>query len=32
MIMSDMKDIMTYKDSSQFINKKLKTGDNIRNT
>ena len=32
MLMSDMKDIMSYKDSSQYISKKLKTGDNIRNT
>ena len=32
MLMTDMKDIMSYKDSSQYISKKLKTGDNIRNT
>ena len=32
MLMNDMRDIMSYKDSSQYISKKLKTGDNIRNT
>ena len=32
MLISDMKDIMSYKDSSEYISKKLKTGDNIRNT
>ena len=32
MLMNDMRDIMSYKNSSQFINKKLKTGNNIRNT
>ena len=29
-IMNDMKEIMTYTDSSQFINKRLKKGDNLR--
>ena len=29
-IMSDMREIMTYTDSSQFVNRKLKKGDNIR--
>ena len=29
-IMEDMKEIMTYTDSSQFINKRLKKGDNLR--
>ena len=29
-IMSDMREIMTYTDSSQYINRKLKKGDNIR--
>ena len=29
-IMEDMKQIMTYTDSSQFINKRLKIGDNLR--
>ena len=29
-IMDDMKEIMTYTDSSQFINKRLKKGDNLR--
>lgn len=29
-IINDMRDIMTYTDSSQFINRKLKRGDNIR--
>ena len=32
MLLSDMRDIMSYKDSSQYISKKLKTGYNIRNT
>ena len=30
MIIDDMRQIMTYKDSSQYINKKTKSGDNIR--
>ena len=29
-IIDDMKEIMTYTDSSQFINRKLKKGDNLR--
>ncbi len=29
-IIDDMRDIMTYEDSSQFINKRLKQGDNLR--
>ena len=29
-IMSDMREIMTYTDSSQYVNRKLKKGDNIR--
>jgi len=29
-IIEDMKDILTYTDSSQFVNRKLKKGDNIR--
>jgi hypothetical protein len=29
-IMDDMKEIMTYTDSSQFINSRLKKGDNLR--
>ena len=29
-IMRDMREIMTYTDSSQFVNRKLKKGDNIR--
>ena len=29
-IISDMRDILTYTDSSQFINRKLKKGDNLR--
>ena len=29
-IMSDMREIMSYTDSSQYINRKLKKGDNIR--
>jgi len=29
-IIDDMREIMTYTDSSQFINRKLKKGDNIR--
>ena len=29
-IINDMRDIMTYKDSSQYINRKLKRGDNLR--
>ena len=29
-IMEDMEKIMTYTDSSQFINKRLKKGDNLR--
>ncbi|MBL40103.1 MAG: hypothetical protein CL761_02085 [Chloroflexi bacterium] len=29
-IISDMREIMTYTDSSQYINRKLKKGDNIR--
>ena len=30
MIMEDMKEIMTYTNSSQYINKRLKIGDNLR--
>lgn len=30
-IIDDMRKIMTYTDSSQFVNRKLKKGDNIRN-
>ena len=30
MIMSDMRTLMTYQDSSQYINRKTKSGDNIR--
>ena len=29
-IINDMRDIMTYTDSSQYINRKLKKGDNVR--
>ena len=29
-IINDMREIMTYTDSSQFINRKLKKGDNVR--
>ena len=29
-IIDDLKEIMTYTDSSQFVNRKLKKGDNIR--
>ena len=29
-IINDMRDIMTYTDSSQYINRKLKKGDNLR--
>jgi len=29
-VISDMREIMTYTDSSQFINRKLKKGDNLR--
>ena len=29
-VMSDMREIMTYTDSSQYVNRKLKKGDNIR--
>ena len=29
-IISDMREILTYTDSSQFINRKLKKGDNLR--
>ena len=29
-VINDMREIMTYTDSSQFINRKLKKGDNIR--
>ena len=29
-VMSDMREIMSYTDSSQYINRKLKKGDNIR--
>ena len=29
-VISDMREIMTYTDSSQFINRKLKRGDNLR--
>lgn len=29
-VMDDMREIMTYTDSSQYINRKLKKGDNIR--
>ena len=29
-IIDDMRQIMTYTDSSQFINRKLKKGDNLR--
>ena len=29
-IISDMREIMTYTDSSQYINRKLKKGDNLR--
>ena len=29
-IISDMREILTYTDSSQFINRKLKRGDNLR--
>ena len=30
LIIDDMKQIMTYTDSSQFVNRKLKQGDNVR--
>ena len=30
MIIEDLREIMTYKDSSQYIDRKTKTGDNIR--
>ena len=30
-IIDDMREIMSYTDSSQFVNRKLKKGDNIRN-
>ena len=29
-VMSDMREIMSYTDSSQYVNRKLKKGDNIR--
>ena len=29
-IINDMREIMTYTDSSQYINRKLKKGDNVR--
>jgi hypothetical protein len=29
-IIDDMREIMTYTDSSQFVNRKLKKGDNVR--
>ena len=29
-IMEDMRDILTYEDSSQYINRKMKKGDNLR--
>jgi len=29
-IINDMREIMTYTDSSQFVNRKLKKGDNLR--
>ena len=29
-LIDDMRQIMTYTDSSQFINRKLKKGDNLR--
>ena len=29
-IKEDMRDIMTYQDSSQFINRKMKKGENLR--
>ena len=30
LIIDDLREIMTYTDSSQFVNRKLKKGDNIR--
>jgi len=30
LIIDDLRQIMTYTDSSQFVNRKLKRGDNIR--